>query len=139
MIDVAPRRGRKLPQKYESILQALRVVVIHIERNVRAALPKILCASPPIRSCTFTLLLIDRSIGLLFTAFSVVYNDSHFGKAEIGVMPGPNDPLMYILATLLQEDQTHLWQLTRLYDQLDKLMTTSDQHARITPLVAKLL
>jgi len=68
--------------------------------------------------------------------FQVTFQDSRFAKNEIVGRPPAQDHLMKVLSILLNKEQTHLWQFTRLYDELDRL-SDSDQRERISPFSTK--
>jgi hypothetical protein len=45
--------------------------------------------------------------------------------------------LFSYLRILLQEDQTHLWQTTRLFDGINRITEDPQEHRRISPLLAE--
>jgi hypothetical protein len=53
--------------------------------------------------------------------------------------PPKGDQLMGTLSILLNKQQTHLWQLSRLYDRLDRLTEAPGQRERISPLLSEVL
>lgn len=65
--------------------------------------------------------------------------DAAFRRHEFSFASRPDDKLYTFLTILLQEDQTHLWQVGRIFDQLDRLTQDPDAHRRISPLVASIL
>jgi hypothetical protein len=71
----------------------------------------------------------------------VTYLDNVFRKFRIAAnTPQPGDDLYTILRTFLDEHQTQMWELTRLYDQLDSIMASSpEQRARISPQLSDIL
>jgi hypothetical protein len=73
--------------------------------------------------------------------FTVTYQDTVFRKFSTSPKPYlPGDDLYGILLTLLDEDQVHMWKQTRLYDQLDSIITSSpEQRARISPQLSDIL
>jgi hypothetical protein len=77
----------------------------------------------------------------LWQDFTVTYLDTVFRKFHIAAEPPlPGDELYTILRMLLDEQQIQMWQLTRLYDQLDSIMASSpEQRARISPQLSDIL
>lgn len=53
--------------------------------------------------------------------------------------PQPGDKLYSYMKILLEDDQTHLWQLTRIFDQIDRITEKPAEHQRLSPLIANFL
>lgn len=70
---------------------------------------------------------------------SVRSNDPAFAKHDLAFTPKRRDKLFTYLTVLLQEDQTHLWQLTRVFDGIDRITEDAAEHRRVSPLLANLL
>ncbi|KAJ7466952.1 hypothetical protein FB451DRAFT_1178212 [Mycena latifolia] len=109
-------RAHELPEEYENAVFEI------LEHRVSKVHHQTICASPALRaSC------------------QVQSNDPYFAKHEMAFTPKRGDMLFTYLIVLLQEDQTHLWQVTRLFDGIDRTTEDPAQHHRVSSLLAKLL
>ncbi|KAH7914896.1 hypothetical protein BJ138DRAFT_1055947 [Hygrophoropsis aurantiaca] len=116
--SVAP--GRKLSDEYEEPLKDILSLLAVLEARDKTQYSQTLAASPPFRDL-----------------FTIRYLDDHWGKNEVVGQPPRGDRLFSILITLLNEGDTIRWTLTRLYDELDMILSASpDQRDRITPRLA---
>ncbi|KAJ7111305.1 hypothetical protein C8R44DRAFT_799277 [Mycena epipterygia] len=115
-------RARELPQEYENALMSFHPILGLLETHLTKIHHQTLCASSALRA-----------------GLSVRCTDPAFHKHEMGFRAQPGDKLFIYMRILLQKDQTHLWQLTRLFDELDRTTQDSVQHQRISPLIASLL
>ncbi|KAJ7122648.1 hypothetical protein C8R43DRAFT_1136064 [Mycena crocata] len=79
------------------------------------------------------------SSSALRAGLSVSCTDPAFAEHKLVFEPRPQDKLYTYIVILLQEDQTHLWQLTQIFDQLDRIVQDPTEHRRISSLVANLL
>ncbi|TFK31363.1 hypothetical protein BDQ12DRAFT_671927 [Crucibulum laeve] len=111
--------ARRLPGAYQRGFQELRATFRAMEQELMVDFPKIVASSPQMRQF-----------------FKIRFLDSNYGKNELSGFPPRNDRLMEIMSILINPQQTHLWQIARLYDELDQLMGNSNQHSRISPLLA---
>jgi hypothetical protein len=141
-----PTRGRTLPDAYHQALQDVQACCGAFEEMAKTRFPQILCPSPPLRSSKFrnlhsSMVDVNPVTWYLRSDFTVTYLDTAFRKFKISAKPPiPGDNLYSILRILLDEDQIQMWQLTRLYDQLDSIMTSSpEQRVRISPQLSDIL
>ncbi|KAJ7036960.1 hypothetical protein C8F04DRAFT_1257503 [Mycena alexandri] len=102
-------RARELPKQYNDALKNPYPILGLIEKHVTKVHHQTMCA---------------------FSALSAAQD--HFS-------PQPGDELYAYMVLLLQEKQTHLWQLSRIFDQLDRLTQDGVARERISPLIANLL
>ncbi|KAJ7803464.1 hypothetical protein B0H14DRAFT_2613330 [Mycena olivaceomarginata] len=65
--------------------------------------------------------------------------DAAFRQHGFTFASRPDDKLYTFLAFLLQENKTHLWQVGRIFDQLDRLTQDPAAHRRISPPIASIL
>ncbi|KAJ6627604.1 hypothetical protein B0H10DRAFT_1993357 [Mycena sp. CBHHK59/15] len=115
-------RARELPKEYENALIKLHPIFELLEHRVSKVHHQTICASAALRdSC------------------SVRSNDPSFAKHQLAFTPKRGDKLFTYLTVLLQEDQTHLWQITRLFDGIDRTTEDATEHRRVSPLLANLL
>jgi hypothetical protein len=49
------------------------------------------------------------------------------------------DRLLTMLMLLADKEQRHLWEITRIYDKIDTVISSSGDHERISPLLAEKL
>ncbi|KAJ6592453.1 hypothetical protein B0H19DRAFT_1055177 [Mycena capillaripes] len=66
-------------------------------------------------------------------------SDPAFAKHDMIFESLPGDELYSYMRILLQGQQTHLWQVARIFDQLDRITQDPVAHQRISPLIASLL
>ncbi|KAJ7471124.1 hypothetical protein FB451DRAFT_1473261 [Mycena latifolia] len=60
-------------------------------------------------------------------------------KNDVKFTRKPGDKLYTFMLILLQEQETHLWKVARIFDQLDRTTRDPVEHQRISPLIASLL
>jgi hypothetical protein len=53
--------------------------------------------------------------------------------------PQRGDELFSYMMILLEKQQTHLWRLVRVFDQIDRIIQDPAAHQRISPLIANIL
>ncbi|KAJ7506566.1 hypothetical protein B0H11DRAFT_1706585 [Mycena galericulata] len=115
-------RACELPPEYENAVMSFYPILGLLEARITKLHNQTICSSSALRS-----------------GLSVRCTDSNFGKHEMMFKPQPSNGLYTYLTLLLQEDQTHLWQVARIFDQIDRITEDPDQHRRISPLIANLL
>ncbi|KAH7918874.1 hypothetical protein BV22DRAFT_1134269 [Leucogyrophana mollusca] len=117
-------RGRAIPAEYQEELLNVRAFLFGIEKRFKQRFPVVLASSPPLRS-----------------HFEVQFLDNEWRKNKYTTRPSKdNDDLFNIVIILLQEDEVHRWKRTRLYDQLDTIMSKSpEQRERISHLLSRFL
>ncbi|KAJ7899218.1 hypothetical protein B0H14DRAFT_2556785 [Mycena olivaceomarginata] len=117
-----PLRARELPKEYEDALKKLHPILGLLEERVSKAHHQTMCSSPALRS-----------------GITIRSTDAAFRQHGFTFASRPDDKLYTFLAFLLQEDKTHLWQVGRIFDQLDRLTQDPAAHRRISPLIASIL
>ncbi|KAJ6462191.1 hypothetical protein C8R45DRAFT_1108381 [Mycena sanguinolenta] len=117
-----PPRARELPKEYEDALKKLHPILGLLEERVSKGHHQTTCSSPALRS------------GITIRSTDAAFRQHGFSFAR-----RPDDKLYTFLTLLLQEDQTHLWQVGRIFDQLDRLIQDPANHRRISPLIASIL
>ncbi|KAK6974508.1 C2H2 and C2HC zinc finger protein [Favolaschia claudopus] len=117
-----PPRACDLPADYEEALRRLHPILQCLEMHITKVHHQTLCSSSALREG-----LTIRSV------------DSNFAKHSISFARKPNDKLYSFLVLLLDQEQTHLWRLPRIFDQLDRLTQNPENHRRISPLIASFL
>ncbi|KAJ7899831.1 hypothetical protein B0H13DRAFT_2336777 [Mycena leptocephala] len=121
-------RARELPLEYEAALKNLYPILGLLELVIRAranfwlAYERTLCASSALRK-----------------GLSVRCIDAAFTKHEMAFTPQRGDELFSYMMILLQKQQTHLWRLVRVFDQIDRIIQDPAAHQRISPLIANIL
>ncbi|KAK0471940.1 hypothetical protein IW261DRAFT_827466 [Armillaria novae-zelandiae] len=113
-------RDEDLPSNYECLLKDLRQLIRGYRVKTEHRYKITLCGSPPLRRY-----------------FQVQFSGSNFSQNKIqGSLP-KGDRVMHILKILLDDDQTHLWQVSRIFDELDRAV--ADNADRVSPLLADVL
>ncbi|KAI0057267.1 hypothetical protein BV25DRAFT_1841735 [Artomyces pyxidatus] len=100
------QRGGYIPHDLHEALKDLHVLLTDRHYTLKERYGMTLCASPPLRKFR--------------------YRDDTFGATEILPAGGLHgDKAFSLLTTILNEQQSHLWTLTRLYDELDMTVSAS--------------
>ncbi|KAJ7752995.1 hypothetical protein B0H16DRAFT_1418853 [Mycena metata] len=115
-------RARELPKEYEDALKNLYPILGLIEKHITKVHHQTMCAS-----------------SALSAGRSIECNDPTYTKHKITFSPQPGDELYAYMVLLLQEQQTHMWQVSRIFDQLDRLTQDGTARERISPLIGNLL
>ncbi|KAJ7720160.1 hypothetical protein B0H16DRAFT_1793617 [Mycena metata] len=117
-----PARGRELPPAYEEAFRRLHPILGLIEERVTKAHHQTICSSAALR------------VGITIDS-----TDASFRIHKFAFASRPDDKLYTFMTILLQEEQTHMWQVGRIFDQLDRITQDPAAHQRISPLIANLL
>ncbi|KAK0213695.1 hypothetical protein IW262DRAFT_1467028 [Armillaria fumosa] len=113
-------RDEDLPSTYECLLKDLRQLIRGYRIKTEHRYKITLCGSPPLRR-----------------HFQVQFSGSNFSQNKIhGSLP-KGDRVIHSLRILLDVDQTHLWQVSRIFDELDRAV--ADNPDRVSPLLADVL
>ncbi|KAJ7673199.1 hypothetical protein DFH06DRAFT_1081972 [Mycena polygramma] len=115
-------RAREPDEEYENAFRKFYPILALIEMHVTKVHRTTMCSSSALRP-----------------GLSVRSNDPAFAKHDMILASVPGDELYSYMKILLQDQQTHLWQLTRIFDQLDHITQDPIAHQRISPLIANLL
>ncbi|KAJ7679502.1 hypothetical protein DFH06DRAFT_512039 [Mycena polygramma] len=117
-----PARARELPQDYEDALKRLHPLLGLLEDRITKGHHQTICASEAVRP-----------------GITIRSTDPTFRHHEIGFASRFDDKLYTFMTILLQEQQTFLWQVSRVFDQLDRVTQDPAAHRRVSPLIASLL
>ncbi|PBK70400.1 hypothetical protein ARMSODRAFT_1003543 [Armillaria solidipes] len=113
-------RDEDLPPTYECLVKDLRQLIRDYRAKAELRYEITLCGSPPLRR-----------------HFQVQFSGPNFSQHKIqGTLP-KGDRVIHILGILLDADQTHLWQVSRIFDELDRAV--ADNADRVSPLLADVL
>ncbi|KIJ62465.1 hypothetical protein HYDPIDRAFT_30426 [Hydnomerulius pinastri MD-312] len=118
-------RGCEIPTEYQEDLFNVRACLYAFNKRFKQRFSVVLASSPPLRK-----------------HFKVEFLDNVWRNNRYSNVPrkGQKDELLSILELLLQEDQVFLWERSRLYDQLDTIMSGSpEQRGRISHLLSRFL
>ncbi|KAJ7639439.1 hypothetical protein FB45DRAFT_1001296 [Roridomyces roridus] len=115
-------RARDLPKEYENALMSFYPLLKLLELRITRIHNTTIYASEAMRG-----------------GFNVRTTDPRFEKLEMTLRGQPNDRLYTYISLLLQQEQTHLWQLGRIFDQIDRITEDAAQNKRISKLLATLL
>ncbi|KAJ7640103.1 hypothetical protein DFH06DRAFT_1098562 [Mycena polygramma] len=115
-------RAREPDKEYDNAFRKFYPILALIEMHVTKVHRTTMCSSTALRP-----------------GLSVKSNDPAFAKHDMMFASVPGDELYSYMKILLQDQQTHLWQLTRIFDQLDHITQDPIAHQRISPLIANLL
>ncbi|KAK0236585.1 hypothetical protein EDD85DRAFT_577951 [Armillaria nabsnona] len=113
-------RDEDLPPTYECLVKDLHQLIRDYRAKAELRYEITLCGSPPLRR-----------------HFQVQFSGSNFTQHKIQGTLSKGDRVMHILGILLDADQTHLWQVSRIFDELDRAV--ADNADRVSPLLADVL
>ncbi|TDL23089.1 hypothetical protein BD410DRAFT_189208 [Rickenella mellea] len=114
-------RGTRLPEEYERTIQVLRPLVNSLVHKSNVRFSTTMASSPRLRQyCTVT------------------FEDQTLGRNQLSYEPDPTDSVAVTFALLLDPDLKDLCEISRIYDELDRLLDSNEQK-RITPLFGKAL
>ncbi|KAJ7194920.1 hypothetical protein GGX14DRAFT_505295 [Mycena pura] len=115
------QRARELPKAYVDALKPLYPILGLLDKHLTKVHHTTMGSSAALRK------------GLTLRC-----NDPAFAKHDMIFESLPGDELYWYMTILLQEQQTHLWQVARIFDQLDRITQDPVAHQRISPLIASL-
>ncbi|KAJ6543542.1 hypothetical protein DFH09DRAFT_1282386 [Mycena vulgaris] len=115
-------RARDLPREYENALMNFHPILGLLETRLTKRHHSTFC-----------------SASALASGRTVRCTDPAFEKNFATFKGQPGDKLYGYMVLLLQEEQVHLWQVVRIFDQLDRITQDPIQHQRVSPLIANLL
>lgn len=134
-----PLRARELTKEYEDALKKLHPILGLLEERVSKAHHQTMCSSPALRSGGSLLRIKNYVLTFAPIGITIRSTDAAFRQHEFTFASRPDDKLYTFLTFLIQEDKTHLWQVGRIFDQLDRLTQDPAAHRRISPLIASIL
>ncbi|KAJ7854944.1 hypothetical protein B0H14DRAFT_747649 [Mycena olivaceomarginata] len=115
-------RARELPPEYEEALKNFYPILYLLETHLTKVHRQTFCSSAVLRA-----------------GLSVRCVDADFAKHETTFKSRPGDNLYAYMTLLLKEDQTFLWELPRIFDQIDRITEDPNEYQRVSPLLANLL
>ncbi|KAF8192685.1 hypothetical protein K438DRAFT_1969816 [Mycena galopus ATCC 62051] len=116
-------RARSLPPEYEDALRNLYPLLGLLESHITTIHRTTICSSPVISKA----------------GLSVSCTDPNFARHEMQFKSRPEDELYSYMRLLLDPDQALLWELPRVFDQIDRITEQPAEHERLSPLLANLL
>ncbi|KAF8192691.1 hypothetical protein K438DRAFT_1934979 [Mycena galopus ATCC 62051] len=118
-------RARYLPPEYEEALKNLYPILGLLELHITTIHRTTICSSPVLSKAGLSVRCTDLS--------------PNFAKHEMTLESRPGDKLYMYIRLLLNNKQTFLWELPRIFDQIDRITEEPAQHERVSPLLANLL
>ncbi|KAF7373595.1 C2H2 and C2HC zinc finger [Mycena sanguinolenta] len=115
-------RARDLPPDYEAALKKFYAILNFVESRINRIHRQTLGCSSVLRA-----------------GVDIRCNGPAFAKHEMMFKFRPEDKLYTYMRLLLNSDQTFLWQLPRIFDQIDRMTEEPVERARVSPLVANIL
>jgi hypothetical protein len=131
-------RACELPPEYEEALKNFYPILYLLETHLTKVHRQTFCSSAVLRAGEKFHSAGDTGL-LIFTGLSVRCVDADFAKHETTFKSRPGDNLYAYMTLLLKEDQTFLWELPRIFDQIDRITEDPNEYQRVSPLLANLL